>query len=68
MSLKTFHIVFITVSTILCVGVGIWAISGYRSRGDVASLVVGVVALVAAVALVWYGLWFLKKLKGVSYL
>ena len=68
MSLKAFHIVFVAVSTLLCVGFGVWAIAEYRSHGDPGTLVAGVGSLSASLALVWYGRWFLRKLKGVSYL
>lgn len=66
MSLKTFHIVFITISTILAIGFGIWAIRNYQSQGDIGSLIAGVASLAGAVILLVYGQWFLKKLKGVS--
>ncbi len=64
MSLKVFHIGFIAVSTSLAVGFGIWAIRDYSANGEAASLVIGVGSLIGAVALVLYGLWFIKKLKG----
>ena len=68
MSLKAFHIIFIVVSTILAVGFGLWAIRDYQAQGESLSLVVGVGSLLGAVVLIWYGRWFLRKLKGVSYL
>jgi len=68
MSLKAFHVLFVSVCTVFCVGFGVWAIFDYRESGEKASLIWGVLSLLAAVALVWYGRWFLRKLKGVSYL
>lgn len=68
MSLKTFHIVFVTVSTMLALGFGIWACREYRVSGDGTTLLAGVGSLLVAVALVVYGFWFLRKLKWVSYL
>lgn len=68
MSLKTFHIVFVVVSTILALGFGVWAFREYRVSGDGTTVWAGVGSLLAAVALVVYGFWFLRKLKGVSYL
>lgn len=65
-SLKTFHIIFVTASTILTIGFGIWAIRDYRSNGDTTSLVVGVGSLIGSVGLVWYGRWFITKLKGIK--
>ena len=68
MSLKAFHVFFVVVSTLLAVGFGLWAISDFRSNGDVASLVCGIGSLIGGVGLVGYGRWFMRKLKDVSYL
>lgn len=68
MSLKAFHIFFITISTILSVCFGLWAIRNYNHHQETLSLVIGYASLAGAVALLVYGVWFLKKLKGVSYL
>ena len=68
MSLKTFHVVFVALCTILAIGFGVWAIRDYKASGEMASLVLGVLSLCGAVALLVYGRWFLRKLKNVSYL
>ncbi len=56
MSLKAFHLFFITISTLLCVWVGTWAIR--QGRGALAALFLAV-----GVALVVYGVRFWRKLK-----
>ena len=66
MSLKAFHIVFITLSGILSAGLFLWGIQGYREGGSNASLVLGVVGLVCLALLVPYGRWFLRKMKRLS--
>ncbi len=68
MSLKAFHIVFVTVCTLFCLGLGLWGLREHRLTQDTGNLVLGVGALVGAVALIVYGRWFLRKLKNVSYL
>jgi len=68
MSLKAFHIVFITVSTLLAVGFGVWSLRAYQTGGRTLDLAFGFGSLVGAVALLVYGRYFLKKLKSVSYL
>lgn len=68
MSLKAFHIVFVTVSIVLCLGFGVWGIHEYRAVQDVSALVAGIGSLLGCVVLGLYGRWFLRKLKGVSYL
>lgn len=68
MSLKAFHIFFVTISTILAIGFGLWAIREFTINHETVSLIFGSASLLGAVALVIYGRWFLRKLKGESYL
>ena len=68
MSLKAFHIVFVLVSTLLAGGFGAWSIREFRSDGSTSTLVIGICSLLACVALIVYGRWFLRRLKGISYL
>jgi hypothetical protein len=67
-SLKAFHIIFVTVSMILAGGFAFWAIRQYRFTGDVGLLVGGVISGLIFVAMGVYGRWFLRKLKNESYL
>ena len=69
MSLKAFHIFFVTSATMLAVGFGVWSLrNGRAANGTKMDFVWGIGSLIAAVALVIYGRYFLKKLKHVSYL
>jgi hypothetical protein len=68
MSLKAFHIVFITSATLLALGVGAWALWQYWSIGGWSYAVGAGGSFVSAASLVCYGRYFLKKLKDVSYL
>jgi hypothetical protein len=69
MSLKAFHIVFIAASLLLCLGFSGWAFDNYFEGGHAASdLIYGVGSLIASVALLFYGKYFLRKLKHISYL
>ena len=63
MSLKGFHIVFITFSTLLALGGGALCIRVNQMAGGSAYLVGAAICFVAAVALVVYGVWFYKKMK-----
>ncbi|MDX1741276.1 MAG: hypothetical protein R3178_08290 [Rhodothermales bacterium] len=68
MSLKAFHIVFITLSTLLAIGFGFSSYHDYQMHGGGAlSMSLAVAGFVAAIGLVIYGVWFLKKLKDVSF-
>ena len=63
MSLKSFHIFFIVVSTLTTFGFGIWSLLESRRTGQTSDVVLGIVSLAASVSLVIYGLRFFKKLK-----
>ena len=68
MSLKAFHIFFIVVSTALCVGLGVWATQEFARSENWVDLALGVGSFVGSILLACYGVWFLRTLKGVSYL
>ena len=68
MSLKAFHIVFILLSVLLCVGFGFWEFSRFAGEGSVLHLIGGIAALGAGAGLVLYGIRFLRKLRNVSYI
>ena len=68
MSLKAFHVFFVSLSVLCALGFGAWSIADYLRTGRGSVLTLGILGFVAAAALVWYGLWFLRKLKNVSYL
>ncbi len=61
MSLKWFHVLFITLSFALAVGVGIWGLRSYSMGGARSELIIGVLSLMTAVVIVVYGRWFLRK-------
>lgn len=69
MSLKMFHLVFITAASALAFGCGVWGLRDYWSAdGRALDLVTGLGSIVAGVALILYERYFLKKTKNVSFL
>lgn len=64
MSLKAFHVVFIAFATLISAAFGLWAL-GHPGGGV---LWLGLISLALAVALPIYGVWFLRKMKKVSFL
>jgi hypothetical protein len=63
MSLKGFHIVFITFSTMLALGIGSWCVWVHLNVGESVYLVGAAAGFASAVALVIYGFWFYRKMK-----
>jgi len=68
MSLKTFHVVFISASTLLAFGFGGWLLKAYASTGQVSDLIFGIASVAVGIGLITYGRYFLRKLKHISYL
>ena len=69
MSLKAFHVVFITAASALAFGFGMWSLGVYRSsEGATSDLTWAVASFLTGAALLVYEGFFLKKLKKVSYL
>lgn len=64
MSLRFFHIVFITLSTLLAVGCSALEFSNYRAQPAVGHLVFAILSALFGVGLVIYGIWFFKKTKN----
>lgn len=65
MSLKGFHILFITIATLLCVFVALWAFVLERYP-DLSLKIFGGTCVVAAVLLPIYGVRFYNKAKALS--
>ena len=61
MSLKAFHLIFVTFLTALAFGCAAWAFQS-------GSVFWGATAIVTGIFVIVYGIYFLKKLKKISYL
>jgi len=69
MSLKAFHIFFISLASLMSLGCGVWALNTYFSPEPRSwQLWFGIGALLTSASLMIYGRSFLKKMKNVSYL
>lgn len=62
MSLKYFHIVFVTITTLLAFGIAAWEYGNYRAFGG-GHLAGAVISAAVGVVMILYGIWFLKKTK-----
>lgn len=64
MSLRGFHLVFITFATLLCVGLAVWCF-GFAPRGSGWGITaMGGAMVLASVVLPYYGIRFYKKAKN----
>jgi hypothetical protein len=68
MSLKAFHILFVTLSVMLAFFFGGWLLHEYSAGGGMAQLVGAILSFLAGAGLIWYGKVVLRKLKHISYL
>ena len=66
MSLKTFHMIFISCSIILSVGFGYWAVVQFQHQASLGYLSTGIGAFVAAAGLVIYEILFVRKFKALK--
>lgn len=69
MSLKAFHIFFISLASLMTLCCGIWALKTYFSpEPRTWQLWFGIGSLLVSVSLMIYGRSFIKKTKNLSYL
>jgi len=63
MSLKTFHIIFVTMAVLLCLVFGGWCLTSDYAKGRAGYTIAGYVSFAFGAALVLYEIMFLKNLK-----
>lgn len=65
MSLKTFHLIFITIATLFAIWFALWSIRSfiYDSTNNL-DLFLGILSLIAAVALIIYDIKVFRKFKA----
>jgi len=68
MSLKAFHIVFVTMSVLVSFFFGGWLLHEYSNGGGAGQLIGAILSFLAGAGLIWYGKVVLRKLKHISYL
>lgn len=66
MSLKAFHIVFITLSTLLSAGLAFWGFKNYRLSRETPDLALGLAGVVSLGLLIPYFRWFQKKMRRLA--
>ncbi len=64
MSLKGFHLVFVTVSTLLCAFLALWAFVLAPEKSSMATAL-GIVGVVGALLMPMYGVYFYRKITRI---
>ncbi len=62
MSLKAFHIFFVAVSVLMCLGVGAWGVNEYLAAASPTGLGLAVACFLLGSGLIVYGFKIYKKL------
>ena len=66
MSLKAFHFFFVAIAALTALGFGVWGFFEHQRTQATVTIVYTAAGLVAGGALVAYGFWVARKLKGVD--
>jgi hypothetical protein len=64
MSLKGFHIVFVTITTLLCIFLALWSFV-FGPEESTMTTVLGVVGLFGTLVMPAYGIYFYRKLTRI---
>lgn len=62
MSLKSFHIVFVTISTLLCLFLALWGF-GWVEQTEPLVRLLGITGILGAVIMPIYGVIFYRKIR-----
>jgi hypothetical protein len=64
MSLKGFHIIFVTVSTLLCVFLALWSFL-LAPESSLTTLLIGGVGIAGSLLMPIYGIYFYRKITRI---
>lgn len=64
MSLRAFHIVFVTICTLLCAFFAVWAFRFASDRNEVITAL-GVIGVVGTIVMPIYGIYFYRKARKI---
>jgi len=65
-SLKAFHVIFISAAVLLAIWLGFWSLDQRQATGSGGWLALAVGSFAAAFGLVAYEVWFLRKTRQLS--
>lgn len=65
MSIRAFHIVFVTLSTLLCLFMALWAFLWSGNEGGPLVTMLGVAGILGCIGLPVYGVYFYRKIRKI---
>ncbi len=66
MSLKSFHIIFICISTLFSIFFGYWCYNEWSQIGGMQYMVYSFISVAFTIAMLIYGKWFLKEISELN--
>jgi ABC-type thiamin/hydroxymethylpyrimidine transport system permease subunit len=66
MSLKSFHIIFICISTLSSIFFGYWCYNEWSQIGDIQYIIYSLISVAFTIAMLIYGKWFLKEISELN--
>ena len=66
MSLKSFHIIFICISSLFTIFFGYWSYNEWSQIGGTQYIVYSLISVVFTIGLLIYGKWFLKEISDLN--
>ena len=66
MSLKSFHIIFILISTLFAIFFGFWCYREWTLYENNIYLVYSLIGVILCICLFFYGKWFLKEISEIN--
>ncbi|MEI6083265.1 MAG: hypothetical protein WCS70_03080 [Verrucomicrobiota bacterium] len=66
MSLKAFHLFFVVIAALFCVGFGVWCFSAEEVRGQSGFALAGILSFASVAGLAVFEIYFLRRMRGVK--
>ena len=66
MSLKSFHIIFLLISSLFAIFFGFWSYREWVLYEDSVYLLYSLIGIILCVFLFFYGKWFLKEISEIN--
>ena len=66
MSLQSFHIIFICISTLFSIFFGYWCYNEWSQIGGIQYIIYSLISVAFTIGLLIYGKWFLKEISELN--